>query len=639
MKKILSVLLATILCITMLFSLTACSPETATPGGDGSADITATNTPSVSGDVTPPTDVNLPSTEPTPYVPEGATATVWQVTELSFETNKEYSAASGEQGKLEFYGEFTHKDTGKTLTIPGFWDGGQTFKLRFAPTLAGTWNYKTICAEDDSLANKTGDFVAADYTGDLAIYKHGFVKSERGKKYFVFDDGTPFFYIGDTHWGMMSESFDSAGEHAGNIQTNSHFKYIVDKRVEQGYTVYQSQIETASLNDKIALIDGRINRTDVLGFQNIDRYFNYIAEKGLVHAHAQFNIFPPSAGPLVGNDEALDDLARYWVARYGAYPVMWTLAQECDNDFYYHLGRQNHTTVENNIWVKVAEYINKYDAYNHPTSGHQETYPHVSATGETSMFGKTNEGASVFISDEVTAKTGHDWWAAQWRFEFNVPQTAFNIGKEYWPIDKVSVMYEGRYAFFYTKEFGARAQGWLAYLNGFFGYGYGAQDMWMYKYGVESQTDVWTDGYDNVTPDDRRNMLWSQSIELQSGYQVGYMRQFFETAVGDWYNLVPDFDNGTYFESSESDSTAKKRFSIATNGNSKYVLYLYNEGSAKSGTLKGLDKNATYTVKWYNPQTNAYTTVGTSVKANGSGSYVIPAKPSTSDWVLLVTKN
>ena len=37
------------------------------------------------------------------------------------------------------------------------------------------------------------------------------------------------------------------------------------------------------------------------------------------------------------SDEAkayLEKLSRYWVARYSAYPVIWTLGQEVDNDPY-----------------------------------------------------------------------------------------------------------------------------------------------------------------------------------------------------------------------------------------------------------------------------------------------------------------
>jgi hypothetical protein len=42
-------------------------------------------------------------------------------------------------------------------------------------------------------------------------------------------------------WCAAEMEFDEAGEHAGDLQTNSHFKYIVDKRAEHGFTVYKSE--------------------------------------------------------------------------------------------------------------------------------------------------------------------------------------------------------------------------------------------------------------------------------------------------------------------------------------------------------------------------------------------------------------
>lgn len=116
------------------------------------------------------------------------------------------------------------------------------------------------------------------------MYRHGFVKSVPGKKYLVYADGTPFFYLGDTHWGMYTEEFDSPGPHAGETGAESHFKYIVDRRAEQGFTVYQSEPIGAAFK----ISDGHVDADDIAGFQLADKYYQYIAEKGLTHANAEF---------------------------------------------------------------------------------------------------------------------------------------------------------------------------------------------------------------------------------------------------------------------------------------------------------------------------------------------------------------
>lgn len=121
----------------------------------------------------------------------------------------------------------------------------------------------TRCKQDASLDNIAGSFKCAAYRGDLEIYKRGFVQCEKGKKYMTYADGTPFFYLGDTHWGMLTEEIDEAGEHAGDIKTDSHFKYIVDRRVEQGFTVYQSE----PINSAFNVEDGEVNASDIPGFR------------------------------------------------------------------------------------------------------------------------------------------------------------------------------------------------------------------------------------------------------------------------------------------------------------------------------------------------------------------------------------
>ena len=53
---------------------------------------------------------------------------------------------------------FSH-DTGLTLRRPGFWDGGRTWRIRFAsPIGGGTWSWRTSSNLPDSgLDGCTGD--------------------------------------------------------------------------------------------------------------------------------------------------------------------------------------------------------------------------------------------------------------------------------------------------------------------------------------------------------------------------------------------------------------------------------------------------------------------------------------------------
>ncbi|MCR5464925.1 MAG: DUF4038 domain-containing protein [Bacteroidales bacterium] len=223
--------------------------------------------------------------------------------ELRFESTTDYTSGGSEEVLMDV--SFTHPKTGETLVRPAFLDG------------------------------------------ELAVYKHGFVRVEPGNKHMTHADGTPFFYLGDTHWGMYSEELDAPGPHAGETGAESHFKYIVDRRVEQSFTVYQSE----PLGSPFNVIDGKVDSVDIKGFRIADEYYKYIASSGLVHANAELFFAASMREALAKDDHALEALSRYWVARFGAFPVLWTLAQEIDNDFYSERGHQNFYDFTNNPWV------------------------------------------------------------------------------------------------------------------------------------------------------------------------------------------------------------------------------------------------------------------------------------------------
>ena len=625
MKKIFTPVLISLLCIVMAFSFTACKDNDDGPnsGGNTPADATPAPTPT-------PEDID-------PSTVDIITET-WVATEIDFESQKEYNYKKAEPLDVIMDVVFTNRTSGTSLTIPTFWSDDVTFTVRFAPTEYGVWDYKTVCESDESLNGITGTVGANVYKGDLDIYKHGFVTTN-GSKYFVYADGTPFFYLGDTHWNMFAEEFDKPGSHAGSIDTDSHFKYIVDKRVSQGFTVYQSEPIGAPFT-----LNNGFQYADLRGFREADGYFQYIAQKGLVHANAQFFFASDMREKFANDDAYLEQIARYWVARWGAYPVMWTLAQEIDNDFYSERGDHPFWNYQNNPWVKVAEYIHKYDAYNHPLTGHQENTGATTITGAGTGSNKSGNGISVFFSDEVSQKTGHNWWGVQWSPSLT-GQASSDVAKDYWNYPKVAINYESRYCYLWTKNFGARAQGWISYLSGMYGYGYGAIDMWYYNSTYDIDKDS-NDGIETITKADKK-VKWSTAIEFESGYQVGYMKQFFSHL--NWWKLVPDFNDQVYFNpdrgvpGDNGKYPTSAIYTCATDSNNTYVVYFYNQ-TTRTGMLGNMDADATYTAQWFNPRTCQYELISQEIKANvtdknGKPGYPVPAKPDNEDWVLLVTKN
>ena len=559
------------------------------------------------------------------------TSELWVANERSFTSAVKYADPFNDVS-LDIV--LTNTGDGTVLTVPGFWDGGSIWRVRFALTSEGLWTYKTVCSNenDSGLNSQTGAVLAVPYTGNLDIYKHGFVTAAAGTRYFAYYDKTPFFYLGDTHWGMPREELDSAGAHAGDTNTNSHFKYIVDTRVKQGFTVYQSEPIDAAYN-----LSNGISEEDMAGFDYLDRQFEYIASAGLVHANACL-MFPwDMTNTAFSNKDYMEKLTRCWVARYSAYPVLWTLGQEVDNDFYEVFN------IATNPYVTMCKTIYKYDAYKHPISAHQE-----------------NTGATTASNSAFRGVPGHSWYAAQWspkltgQFDFGAP-------KDYWENGegKVAVNYEGRYDYLWTKHFGSRVQGWTAYLNGMYGYGYGCADIWLYNSTYDMDTTS-NDGIDTITPADKATW-WSQSVEFETAYQMGYMHKFFDSVS--WWNLTPRFDSKKWFSTDavynlfhQLSSVLKGSgslfdkirnlfkisgivpyYSLATNGDYMYVVDFYNRSTC-TGVVKNMDKASRYTVQWFNPRTGEYEGETQVIKPDKFGNYRVGGKPDSNDWVLLLIK-
>lgn len=564
------------------------------------------------------------------------TAEAWLMNEITLESEKSYSDSFNDVDvEMLLYGN------GRLYKIPGFWDGANIWKIRFVCPTEGVWYFKTVCtdAENISLHEKTGKIDCSLYSGDLDIYKHGFVTTNAGKKYFTYDDGTPFFWLGDTHWSLGGETADMV-------------KTICEKRVSQGFTVIQSE----PIDEKFDFSNG-ITEDDMEGLKNYDEKFSIIAENGLAHANAQF-FFPyymevlinnfggvAADGELSGGVKAyLEKISRYWVARYSAFPVIWTLGQEIDNDFYWNDTTHPMWNYENNPYKLVAEYIGIYDAYDHPLTGHQENAGATAAYGD----GKgTNEDCRVYVKGVSPSAfrdvKEHSFYAAQWT-PSKTKQTDFSVEKDFWfnSQGKPAVNYEGQYCFLWTKNYGARMQGYLAFLNGMYGYGWGAHDTWSYLNVFDEENDS-SDGVDTITSEEKINATWEDALEYESSYQAGYMRKFLENT--EWYKLIPRFDNRAYFVP----ATNVYYVYAGNEENTEIVIYFYSFtdeaiaenvntrgcGGVKTGTVGSLTPKGTYTYRWFNPVTGEYSEEY-EFTATRMGTYYLGSKPEDTDMAVII---
>lgn len=196
-----------------------------------------------------------------------ASVTVWHPFEVALNASFEYEQPLPWWG-LELNATFQHTDGGLSLFTPGFWDGGCVWRVRFAPPVVGNWNFSTTFsrANDSGLHGQTGSFVALPYTGDNPLYKHGIALQPvvaaaaaatgstesssttittggGGPRYFQHNDGTPFYWFGDTHWSGYStaEHWDDTNNLTVDPGMPSMLRQMMDVRASQGYSVWKAE--------------------------------------------------------------------------------------------------------------------------------------------------------------------------------------------------------------------------------------------------------------------------------------------------------------------------------------------------------------------------------------------------------------
>jgi hypothetical protein len=499
----------------------------------------------------------------------------------------------------------------KTIIRPAFWDGGTTWKVRFAPTEVGLWTMTTNSTDTmNSGLHHVQRTVQCDANkGNLEIYRHGFLKVSSNGRYLTYADRTPFFYLGDTHWILAHERFDTSN--AAGVP--SQFKYTVDKRVRQGFTVFQSEagwqalsaqirIDSAARPDEEADADLKhgFNKADLAGFANLDRKFKYIADHGLVHANAEICwVGDPARFPIF-TEAYMARLAKYWVARYGAYPVIWTIAQEIDKNFY---KAYDGTTI--NKWFAAAQSIADNDAYHHPIMPHMENVDHTTA-----------------LDSWWSVKPSHSGWAVQWQGEL----TDMSIAKGFWNASpaKPSVLYESAYDHFWTDSRGALGAAYKAFQYGMYGYGYGANGIWNDIYSKPGEPGDFGTAYEMPA----HYLWWREGADLPTADQLGYFKHFYTSL--EWWKLVPRFDDSAWGSFADP-----SRSLLSSDGKDTYVVLFFGSGKS-TGTLNQLDIGSGYTAQWFNPRDGRYENID--ALSQKASQWVIPERPTAEDWVLLVRK-
>ena len=163
------------------------------------------------------------------------TVHVWELQEVKLQARQEYANPYTD---VDVWIELEGPDFNKR--VYGFWDGGNSFIVRFVAMKPGVWSWTSgSSSSDPGLTNIKGAVTAITWTeAELKEnpLRRGFIRSTPNKHALMFDDGTPYFAIGDTWFPMGADRFKWYDDTVKRpIGPKAGFKDYVRLRKEQGF--------------------------------------------------------------------------------------------------------------------------------------------------------------------------------------------------------------------------------------------------------------------------------------------------------------------------------------------------------------------------------------------------------------------
>ena len=512
---------------------------------------------------------------------------------------------------------FTDPD-GLERSVPAFWAGEQTWRVRYASPIVGRHHYRTTCSDETNadLHGQTGQLEVAPYTGGNPLLQHGPLRVAEDRRHLEHRDGTPFFWLGDTWWmGFCSR-----------LKWPEDFQELTADRVAKGFSLIQiiaglypdmEPFDERGANEAGYPWDRDFSSINPAYFDMADLRVAHLVRSGLVPCIVGFwGFFIDFAGPA-----ALKKHWRYLIARYGAYPVVWCAAGEALMPYYRapefermleSLPSGTYLPAEKRAaWSDIMRYIRATDPYQHPLAVHPIRFGNEQA-----------DDASVMDLDWL--QTGHGGHRSLSNTINMLEQALAHTPRM--PVLVSEVNYEGILEG--SREEVQRFLIWSCMLSGAAGHTYGANGIWQVNtqakpYGPSPHGMSWG------------NRSWNEAYRLPGSGQLGLAKRLLERYP--WWQFEPRP------EWVDPHSTPENRMAPYAAGipGKVRVIFISTEavGFTRSGqaTVRGLEPGAQYRAFYFDPSAGTEYDQGM-VAGDAEGNYQLPKPPIYRDWVFVLER-
>ena len=420
------------------------------------------------------------------------------------------------------------------------------------------------------------------------------IRISDNRRHLVWDDGRPFFWLGDTAWEIFHRA------------TLKEADYYFEDRAKKGFTLFYGVLlaefeglTTPNAYGELPLRNNDPCQPNEAYFQHVDRVIELAGRKGLVVGLVptwgdKLELLAHGKGPIIFNPE---NAARYgeWLAR--RYRDTWNLIWINGGD------RQGGGT-NRPIWDALGRAIKAADPH------HLMTFHPPGGDGGHSSSEWFHEADWL---DFNLAQSGHE---RRHHPNYQIIEQDYHLS----PI-KPCLDGEPRYEdhgvnwkpteLGWFDDYDARQAAYWAVFAGAFGHTYGCHPIWQF----------FSERYVPVTFA-RRD--WRQALDLPGAGHMQHLRRLIESRPA--LSLVPD-------QSLLLEAKAGAEHRRACRGEGYVFAYLPQGGSVKLN-LSSLSASAVHGW-WYDPRTGGVKDLGALPKQDQMD-FVAPWAGPCSDWILVL---
>lgn len=518
------------------------------------------------------------------------------VLELTFQSSERYDDPYNEVDLNIEFGEFNTQPK----IHPAFYAGGNTWKARITASEVGSYSYRTVCSNynDKGLHLQSGTFHVSTGTSRNPLYRSGRLRVAADKRHFVYSDGKPFFWTGDTWWMGLCD----------RLKFPDDFDVLTQDRVKKGFNVIQ--IVAGPYPDMDSFDPRGRNEAGFPLTENFEtinpNYFEY-ADRRIIHL-IENGLMPCIVGMwgYYAIKMGEDKVKRYWrylIARYGAYPVVWCLAGEGSMPYYLSNTADQDRDTQEAVWTHIAQYVHQTDAFNNLVTIHPSRFGRDVVKDPSVLdFEMLQTGHSDLDSVPNTAKTAREAYHREPIMPVINAETNYEgiLGRSWQNIQRLS---------FYSSA-----------LNGMAGFTYGANGIWQLNlpgkpYGKSPHGRSWGD-----TP-------WQDAYQLPGSKQIGigsrFMQQF------EWWKLEshPEWVDPPY--------DPNNAYSNLAAGITGILRIIYMPMVWNPAKIVKIESGVHYKAAWFDPIHGEFMDIG-NAEPDANGEWTPPHPGTVHDWILVM---